>query len=374
MRSTARFLEGTLLGVALGVALGFLYFQKNAPRGVKDLWPLAGQSVTPQDPSQSPRFEGGLPEPAPWSAEPSEYEVAAAAVATESEVIVSPAVLEQPLTGAGWEPSAAPAQEAEVLEEADSPIPSEMEPYTSVEVEPLDAEGIPVWAEIPSPELEVEPDAEAAIEELQVADMAAEEAAAEQLQAERATAEESADEEAVEEVVLETAPVATPADDLKARIEETRRRIRRELEQPFIIGGGAAAAEASVTSGVEPAIGEALAVEPSPEEPPESQIQEPAASLVDESSLPAQAEVEERSSTEQVAGMQEAGVDYDAMRGRIEETRSRLKAKAFDAMMTGESALLGRDPDGVELKLPAPTEVDGEIVQTIDDTLREEES
>ena len=31
------------------------------------------------------------------------------------------------------------------------------------------------------------------------------------------------------------------------------------------------------------------------------------------------------------------------MRRRIEETRARLKAKAFDAMMSGEAALLSRD-------------------------------
>ncbi len=39
-------------------------------------------------------------------------------------------------------------------------------------------------------------------------------------------------------------------------------------------------------------------------------------------------------------------VDYDSMKSRIESTRSRLKAKAFDAMMTGEAALLGRDLEG----------------------------
>ncbi len=369
MRSTARFLEGTLLGVALGVALGFLFFQKNAPKGLKDLWPPSSEPVPSQGLSPSPRSEDEVVEPEPWAVEPSEYEIVAAGLVTESEVIVSPAVLEEPVAGAGWEPSAASAQEAEVLEETETPIPSEMESYASVEVEPLDAEGIPVWAEIPSPELDVEPDAEAAVDELQAENMMVGEVAEEQLQEEQAAAEESAVEEIVREVEVETAPVATPADDLKARIEETRRRIRRELDQPFIIGGGVAAAEASVTSGVEPAIGEALAVEPSAEERPESEIQEPTAPPVDESGSLAQAEGGEHPSTEQ-----ELGVDYDAMRGRIEETRSRLKAKAFDAMMTGESALLGRDPDGVDVKLPAPTEVDGEIVQTIDDTLREEES
>ena len=61
------------------------------------------------------------------------------------------------------------------------------------------------------------------------------------------------------------------------------------------------------------------------------------------------------------------------MRARIELTRSRLKAKAFDAMMAGESALLGRDEDlpGGATR-PAVT-FDSEIEQTVDSTLREED-
>jgi hypothetical protein len=68
----------------------------------------------------------------------------------------------------------------------------------------------------------------------------------------------------------------------------------------------------------------------------------------------------------------ESGADYDAMRARIELTRSRLKAKAFDAMMAGESALLGRDPE----TSPAPARsatFDSEIEQTVDSTLREDD-
>ncbi len=358
MRSTARFLEGTLLGVALGVGLGFLVFRKSTQGGLKDLWPATPQPVSPQGATPSSRFEGEGVEAAPWAVEPSEYELAAAGLATESDVLISPEVLGEPLTGAGWEASAAPTQEEEVSEEMMPPIPSEMEAYASVEVEPLDAEGIPVWAEIPSPEVELEPDADAAVEELQAEDSMVQEVAVQEPQVE----------EAVEEVEIEAAAIPTPADDLKARIEETRRRIRRELEQPFIIGGGAAAAEASLSSGAEPAIGDALAVEPSPEEQPTSETQESTVSPVGEADSTAETEGEEHPSAAE--GL---GVDYEAMRGRIEETRSRLKAKAFDAMMTGESALLGRDPDGVDVKLPTPTEVDGEIVQTIDETLREEE-
>ena len=64
-------------------------------------------------------------------------------------------------------------------------------------------------------------------------------------------------------------------------------------------------------------------------------------------------------------------VDYDSMRDRIESTRSRLKAKAFDAMMTGEAALLGRDAEGSLPGQPDLRGVDSEVDQTIETSLRE---
>jgi hypothetical protein len=66
------------------------------------------------------------------------------------------------------------------------------------------------------------------------------------------------------------------------------------------------------------------------------------------------------------------GSDYDAMRARIELTRSRLKAKAFDAMMAGEAALLGRDTASPASTRPAAA-FDSDIEQTVDSTLREED-
>jgi hypothetical protein len=132
-------------------------------------------------------------------------------------------------------------------------------------------------------------------------------------------------------------PVA--ADDLRTRIEETRRRIRMELDEPFATPGGAVAAEEMLMGSVaEPVIGEAE---------------------VGETGRQAASEL---------------GVDYDAMRGRIEMTRNRLKAKAFDAMMTGESALLGRDPANAAGGMPAFADVDSEISQTIETTLREQDA
>jgi len=61
------------------------------------------------------------------------------------------------------------------------------------------------------------------------------------------------------------------------------------------------------------------------------------------------------------------------MRTRIEETRGRLKAKAFDAMMTGESALLGRESPEKAAERPGPAVLDHDVDQTIETTLREEE-
>ncbi len=149
----------------------------------------------------------------------------------------------------------------------------------------------------------------------------------------------------------QAAAEAELGDDLKSRIEETRRRIREELEKPF-----AAVDEPPIPEPFQsvaapaPVIGEAIRT-----------------SIPANGGAPAQpaapAEVSEGGS----------GSDFDAMRARIELTRSRLKAKAFDAMMAGESALLGRDDNlqGGAFKPAAP--VDSEIEQTVDSTLREED-
>ncbi len=60
------------------------------------------------------------------------------------------------------------------------------------------------------------------------------------------------------------------------------------------------------------------------------------------------------------------------MRRRIEETRARLKAKAFDAMMSGEAALLGRDEEGA---VPRHDDIklDGDVESTIDESLSQED-
>lgn len=253
-----------LLGVALGIALGFLIsrkrFQKIQKKGAQPL------SLECEAPAATPWAESG----APWApTAEAEAAVEAPFVAAEAPDIAEPV-----------------AEEAPVAPESDSEPPS-----------------------VVTPELLEEP--------LLVT------------------------EDTLPHVPLEAESPAGPlaADDLRARVEETRRRIRMELEQPFVAPGSGVAAQ-------DGAVGEEVPMEPTPEPVIGEALMEPASEL---------------------------GVDYDAMRGRIETTRDRLKAKAFDAMMTGESALLGRDPAKAAGGLPAVTDVDSEIVEAIETTLREEE-
>jgi len=61
------------------------------------------------------------------------------------------------------------------------------------------------------------------------------------------------------------------------------------------------------------------------------------------------------------------------MRRRIEETRARLKAKAFDAMMSGEAALLSRDSGEKPVPRASDVEVDDETLSTLDESLSPED-
>lgn len=142
-----------------------------------------------------------------------------------------------------------------------------------------------------------------------------------------------------ERPVSEREPVEEEAvEDLRTRIEATRRRIRKELEQPFA-----------------PLPSEHPVPERSASEPVEDSVE----FTLDE--IPG-------------ASRERVDVDYESVRRRIEQVRSRLKAKAFDAMMSGEATLLGRDSGRPPTdKHPVGPVVDADIDQTIETTLREEE-
>lgn len=162
------------------------------------------------------------------------------------------------------------------------------------------------------------------------------------------------------DVVEEPTPVAAapPAPevatevDLRARIEETRRRIREEMERPFRIAAGETDEEFEVGFAEEQvAAVQAEAVPPEAAAPAEEQAAE--------ALIPPQDG--------------ESGFDYDEMRRRIEETRQRLKSKAFDAMMSGETSLLARDQDGKVVPDAPKVSLDRDVDQTIESGLAEED-
>ncbi|MEZ5125942.1 MAG: hypothetical protein R2826_06805 [Thermoleophilia bacterium] len=74
------------------------------------------------------------------------------------------------------------------------------------------------------------------------------------------------------------------------------------------------------------------------------------------------------------SAMRSESVNQAEMRQRIEETRARLKAKAFDAMMSGEIALLRNDGEAAPLPpTTSGTKLEPEIDSTIDRSLSQED-
>jgi hypothetical protein len=300
-----------------------------------------------------------------------------------SEVLLTPQVLDEPVPGSGWESSGVLLGEDSELEELLPVVPDSVLPY----------EGPMVGAERSTPDDDAWsatgwPDiAQAAVAD-SVGSILADDWAADWPTATPEAAEPAIETaphvpEAEEAPFFEPAP-APPApeeskpefrtapavaadeaalgEDLKSRIEETRRRIREELEKPFaVVDDGSPAIEPARSAPPAPApayastptpvIGGAMRVTPAPASGGTPAVP----------GTPAEAVTSEN------------GADYDAMRARIELTRSRLKAKAFDAMMAGESALLGRDSDDSATAATRAAAFDSEIEQTVDTTLREDD-
>ena len=290
--------------------------------------------------------------------------------AVESDVVFTPEVLEDPVPGAGWEPTAVFLREEAELEELLPMVPDSVQPYVGVQVgDKVPLVGEDDWIAAGWPEIA---EATAAESVASMTDEAAElerpvfeeppatvfipepvlERAAELVVEPEPEAEPTA--EVVTEPEIEPSQAAAEAelgDDLKSRIEETRRRIREELEKPF------------------------AAVDESPFPEPVRSVAAPAPVIGEaiRASAPAYGGARAQPAAPAEVASSGMGADYDAMRSRIELTRSRLKAKAFDAMMAGEAALLGRAEDQQGGATRPAASFDSEIEQTVDNTLREED-
>jgi hypothetical protein len=247
------------------------------------------------------------------------------------------------------------AEAVRVLDDSDAG-PTELDALVetaSVEPAAVEAPAAELLVEMPVEELLVEEEEELPVEEMLVEEVPIEElsltgAQVAEVEAEAPVATEVA--LAAETVVEVAAPVlsgdspsdSVRVDDLKARIETSE-----ETQQP----------EPDWT---------VLPVVPAVSAPAE------AAPVLDEPAV-LSLETEDREVEVVFPEEPQVPIDYDSMKSRIERTRSRLKAKAFDAMMTGESALLGRDAEASDRKRKKLPNVDTEVDETIETSLREEE-
>ncbi len=212
--------------------------------------------------------------------------------------------------------------------------------------------------------------------EAEVADEAVVDAgvAEEAVAAEPAVEEEVVEEPVAEEPVVEEAVVEEPVAEEPAAEEPVAE--EEAAEEPV-------AEEPAVESEVaeEPVAEEPVAEEPVAEEPVvEEAPAEERSGLVADIGVPvadvpvAEAEpVADEPATKAPTARESGSVDQAEMRRRIEETRARLKAKAFDAMMSGEAALLSRDSGEKPVPTGEDVTLDAEIDSTIDESLSQEE-
>jgi hypothetical protein len=295
-------------------------------------------------------------------------------LAVEEALVVEPAatlVLPEPAVS---ELAVAPGA---VAMESVMSVPTALEQVT---VEEVMVEPIPVET-VALEEIAVEPTAleTATVEPLVEEPVVFEPIAAEPVAEEPVVFEPvAAEDEGVPLVAVE--PVAEAASPIEMAPAEA---VMVEAAAETLAGEPAAFEPTAEPLTVEPATMEPVVMEPAATEPA---VMEPAVMEPATAERAAVDTVETRAVTEsvQVAAAAEKGgadaglgldepVDYDSMKDRIETTRSRLKAKAFDAMMTGESALLGRDIAGTGRAHAKMAGVDSDIDQTIETSLREEE-
>jgi len=383
-----------LLGLVIGAGVALLVAPKSGRELREQLVGAAGDRMLGAPPEAYP----GPDVAASWDVD-SDRSGAATAVA-EPSVAVEPAA-EKPLV----EPPAAEEapEEAPVHEEpAIEPEPDEV-----VAVEPAVEPAEPLVA---GPPVEEVPAEEPVAETPAAEEPTAEEPAVEQPAVEQPTAEEAAVAEAPPRPfpVWEQHPEEPAGEDLRARIEETRETLEAELAEPFaqeaaeqevvdeVAPAEVVAEEVEVLDEAGAAASEAPAAAESPvvEEP--AVVEEPVAdeTVIEEQALEApvptgealpEAPVAEAPGAETAVAEvapedsaaespREGGViDQAEMRRRIEETRARLKAKAFDAMMSGEAALLARDSGDKPVPKGDDHGLDAETDSVIDESLSQEE-
>ncbi|MHB8160671.1 MAG: hypothetical protein ACYDGS_09355 [Thermoleophilia bacterium] len=215
------------------------------------------------------------------------------------------------------------------------------------------------------------------------------------------------------------APVSAPV-DLESRTEETRRQLEEQLEEPVTAPAKETREEIDVAEAPEilleaeaivAPVEENMAVETAPEienapaiESLETSNEVAAEQAVPETVTPVETvtpaepaatkegefialgtpvegepttgeETPARPDAEaDTGGPVPSQIDREEMRRRIDETRARLKAKAFDAMISGETFIEPETEEAVrEKKSGSETRIDKDLEEQIDRSLKEED-
>lgn len=188
-------------------------------------------------------------------------------------------------------------------------------------------------------------------------------------------------------------PGTRPAADLQARIVETRRQVEAQLAGTTPPPGPVVEAEPEVAPPVVIEEEEVVAMETEAKVETETETAAEAAEEEEEeeggefadlktpasgeptTAETAETDVEEAGPAETASRPEPSRLDQDEMRRRIDETRARLKAKAFDAMVSGETFIETEEdkrkkPEGAGE--PEGSGLGKEVEQQIDESLREE--
>jgi hypothetical protein len=279
--------------------------------------------------------------------------------------VVAEAVVAEPQPVAEPEPVA----EEPVVEVAEEPVaepePVAEEPVAEAVVMPAEVYEGPVYQE---PVAEAAPPVEPVVDEAPPEPPRAWEVWQDQATDEEPVAEpefvaEEPVAEVAEEPVAEPEPVAEVAEEPGAEVAEEPG--AEVAEEP-----GAEPEPVAEEPGAEP---EPVAEEPVAEPEPVAEVaEEPVAEPELVAEVAEEVVVEPADEASPVA-RESGAIDQAEMRRRIEETRARLKAKAFDAMMSGEAALLRHDSGDKPLPKADDVDLEQEIDTTIDESLSQED-
>jgi hypothetical protein len=374
-----------LLGLSIGAAVAMLFAPKSGRELRERLIGGATSKLLPAAPIEFPEPDGERfwdAGPATAVAEPPVEEV----VVEETVVIVDEA---------GVVEEVALVEEVTVVEEVAAAEPEAVEDTASDDLRRrIEETRAAVETDISQPFAPAVAE-EAVVEQTAVEEVTAEEPVAEEAVVDEPVVDEPVvDEPVVEEPVLEgpafREPDAAPEPDVvvEVPVEEPRawEIAYDEREAPAVEQPPAEMPIAEEPVSEEPAAEPVVAEEAAVEVVAEAQTPEPVADeTVDEvieapvadeavADEPVGEEpVVEEPAVDEPAAREGGPIDQAEMRRRIEETRARLKAKAFDAMMSGESALLSRDSGAKPVPTGDDVKLDGELESTIDESLSQEE-